>query len=69
MAVDIKGLFSAKIVDTFFLFFHKMICCGYSLEVFGRGISNDYSASSSVPKFSSFLWEMTQNDLQGLKCH
>ena len=26
----------------FFLFLHKNICCGYSLEVPNRGISNEY---------------------------
>ena len=30
------------ILDFFFLFLHKTICCGYSLEAPRRGASNEY---------------------------
>ena len=41
IALD-KLLFFNQKVMIFFLFLHKNICCGYSLEAHWRGASNEY---------------------------
>ena len=40
----------------FLLFFHKNLCCGFSLEVPCWGASKDYPQHMWIPFFSSFNW-------------
>ena len=38
----LAGIRGSKIHVIFFLFIHKNVCCGYSLEVPHRGTSNEF---------------------------
>ena len=53
IAPDKMYFFQLKIIDIF-LFLHKNICCGYSLEVPHWGTSNEYPQHM-------FLWRNKKN--------
>ena len=53
---QVRHLFFNQKVLIFFLFFHKNICCGYSLEVPHWGASNEYPQHM-------FLWRSKKNNI------